>query len=198
MHANFNRHRLKRGKALLFTFLALFFLGAVITGLELSNTINLVDKHAATTNNEDRYAKTTSKSKSAQSDFKSGDTRSTETTGKREGVIIDKNGQTSALPPRNEWSTSTDGALTIYSPAQNALLRSGQSIQGTASTDRVYFRLSDNSTGVIAQGSIAVVSGKFAGTFDFTATGTEGELEIFNQAYDGRESSNVSVAVRYK
>jgi ABC-type Na+ efflux pump permease subunit len=191
-----NQKKKNRKRILLIVFILFAIFGAGILLLEETGTTNLF-ANKRTISDVDKNAKSSSKIDTAQSDFKNGDNRSTNKTIKEEGSVTDKNGAIITAPPENQWSKSTDGYIVVYSPAHNSTIRSGQPIEGSSNEDRVYFRLSDNVAGVIAQGSISVVNGKYSGVLNFSSNGTEGEVEVFHQAPDGRESSNVSVLVKF-
>jgi len=148
---------------------------------------------------QDKNAKTTSTQPTAQSDYTGGSPKgqSTPTTQSPEATVTDNNGVVSSTPPSSQWTTSPNGVITVYSPAQNSVLKSGDTLSGASSASRIYFRLIDNVSGVIAQGSISVVNGKFSGKFNFSTTATQGRVDVFEQNANGVESSNVSVSVRF-
>jgi hypothetical protein len=141
--------------------------------------------------------KTTSKEPSAQSSFTNGGKREVVQSNKNEGIITDTGGNVSSLPPSSDWSSSASGVITVYSPAKNSILSTGQALLGESSADRVSFRLIDSVSGVIAQGSIGVVNDKFSGSFSFKTTAQEGRLDIFTTSSDGVESNLVEIPVRY-
>lgn len=146
-------------------------------------------------NNED--AKTTSKEPSAQSDFTNGGKREVTQTNKNEGIVTDTKGNIPTTPPKVEWLSSADGVISVYSPTKNSILASGQSITGESTSKTISFRLIDNVSGVIAQGTISGVNGKFSGIFDFQTSATEGRLDVFISNSNGVESSNVEIPVRF-
>ena len=151
-------------------------------------------KHQSTNN----IAETTSKEPSAQSTFTGGGKRKVVQSDKNEGVITDTGGNISSLPPSSDWSSSANGVITVYSPAKNSLLSSGQLLLGESAANRVSFRLIDSVSGVIAQGSVGIVNGKFSGSFSFNTTADNGRLDIFTTNIDGMESNNIEIPVRFK
>lgn len=189
-HSRKRKIFLSLGLILLLAFLTLMI-------LEKTHTTDLIKMPGNTKiTAKDKPAQTTSKEPSAQSTFSNGQPRSTTTTNKTEGIVTDKHGTIPSTPDESLWSKSANGSLVVYSPTQNTTLTSGQSISGSSTSNRVSFRLMDNITGVISQGSISVVNGKFSGTFNFSSKATEGRVDFFTATPDGVESNNVSIPVR--
>lgn len=141
---------------------------------------------------------TTSKEPSAQSNFTDGKKREIVQPNKNEGIITDTNGDISSLPPKSEWSSSASGVITVYSPAKDSLLSSGQALMGESTADRISFRIIDSISGVIAQGSIGVIKNKFSGTFSFETSANEGRLDIFTADEKGVESNVIEIPLRFK
>ncbi|MEI7689431.1 MAG: hypothetical protein WCI79_00495 [Candidatus Saccharibacteria bacterium] len=164
---------------------------------EINHITNFIKSPAA--NNPDATAQTTSTVPSAQNDFTNGDSRTAVTqTTKQEGIVLDTQGNVISTVPQSEWSVSTDGIISAYSPTKNAILSSGSTISGESTTSIVSFRLIDNVSGVISQGNISVNNGKFSGVFEFATTATEGRLDLFSSdTNSGRESSTVEIPVRF-
>lgn len=158
------------------------------------------NKTQTTQNPSTSTAQTTSKQPSAQSTFSSGGPRKEATQSNlNEGTVTDNKGVVSATPAESTWSKSPDGSsIIVYTPTQNQILSSGQTLSGASTASQVNFRLIDNVSGVIAQGSITVVDGKFSGTFNFTTTGTQGRVDVFTANAEGVESNNVAIPVRFK
>ena len=186
----------KNNKKVIYPLLILVVLVGIFFVLRQMNAFHLFSQPASTVSTSDKSAHTTSTLPTAQSDYTGGSPRSTQTTDIAPGTVADNQGQVSTTPPSTQWSTSPNGAITVYSPVQNSVLHSGDTLSGAATGDRVSFRLIDNVSGVISQGSLSVVNGKFSGTFNFSTKATEGRVDVFNQAADGTESNNVSVQVK--
>jgi hypothetical protein len=140
---------------------------------------------------------TTSRQPSAQSTFTGAGKKEIVQSNSNEGVVTDTGGTISTLPPSSDWSSSTSGVITVYSPAKNSLLSSGQTLSGKSSAGRVSFRLMDSISGVIAQGSISVVNDKFSGTFSFATSAKDGRLDLFTTDSNGVESNGVEIPVRF-
>jgi hypothetical protein len=161
--------------------------------LEITHVINLYSKKQPVATD----AKTTSTAPTAQEDFTEGGERPIARSDKTEGIIQDTGG-TAPSTDQAQWSSSSDGAITVYMPAKNDLITSGGTLSGASNLSKVSFRLIDDVSGVIAQGSLTVVNGKFSGSFSFSTNGTNGRLDIFSAAPDGVESSNVEIPVRFR
>lgn len=115
------------------------------------------------------------------------------------GGVVDENGQSSgSLPPQSDWTTSSSGTITLQEPTANATLTSGQSLVGLAKVNKVNFALYDSSTGLIDQGGLNVVNGKFSGDMNFTAHATTGILQVFySNPTNGAEEDMVEINVNF-
>jgi hypothetical protein len=114
-----------------------------------------------------------------------------------QGGVVDKNGQTSgSLPPSSQWVASASGNITLQQPSPNTTVKSGDTLSGLAKVSSVQFILTDNSVGLIAQGNLNVVNGKFSGTLQFTPHAGSGKLEVYypNPA-NGAEEDIITIDV---
>jgi hypothetical protein len=147
-------------------------------------------------------AVTTSKAKTAQSDYSDGAPRETNTSGSNNnGGVVDKKGQSdnSSLPSPDKWTSSSSGAVTLQRPTAGEVVKSGDTISGTATTSTVQYRLVDDKYGVIGQGSLNVVDGKFAGALQFTSSHTTGTINIFSlDPASGAEINSAKIKVSYE
>lgn len=142
----------------------------------------------------------TSTAPTAQNDFSDGDDRRVPNHSKDEGseaIITDDQGNVESVPDKSTWTFSSSGEITLYLPAKNALISSGDKLSGQSTLKNVSFRLIDNVSGVIAQGQLNVVNGKFSGIFDFNTTATDGRLDVFGLKNDGVEFGNIEVPIRF-
>jgi hypothetical protein len=116
-----------------------------------------------------------------------------------QGGAVDNNGKTTdTIPPSSEWTSSTSGDITLQQPTNNSTISSGDTISGLANTSTVSFILKDTSAGVIAQGSLNVVNGKFSGTLQFTPHSSTGSLEVYYPNPDnGAEEDVINITVNY-
>ncbi len=141
---------------------------------------------------------TTSQAPSAQSNFTGGNDRQPIQTTTNEGTMSDNNGAVSSVPPESQWLTSESGVISVFSPLKDSLVQNGQQLSGKSTASTVSFRLADNVSGVIASGSINVVDGKFAGTFNFSTTASTGRIDLFTMTPDGVESNHVRIPIRFR
>jgi len=116
------------------------------------------------------------------------------------GGVLDKNGQTSgSLPPSALWVVSDSGNLTLQQPSPNTIVHSGDTLSGLAKVNSVQFILTDNSVGLIAQGNLNVVNGKFSGTLQFTPHSSNGKLEIYHpNPANGAEEDIIEIDVNFQ
>ncbi|HSX30423.1 MAG TPA: hypothetical protein VLE99_00715 [Candidatus Saccharimonadales bacterium] len=141
-------------------------------------------------------AETTSKEPSAQSNFTGGKGhQSNPSANTNQGGATDNHGDSST----NSGATGTassSGVVTVTSPASDALLSSGDTLRGTATgQSKVQYRLIDDTVGVIAQGSLDVVDGRYSGTLQFTAHAKTGRLDVFTYDSQFQETNEVQLPV---
>jgi hypothetical protein len=113
-----------------------------------------------------------------------------------QGGAIDNQGAGTAQTPSSQWTSSESGAITLYSPTASSTLRSGGIISGTAKVGTVQYRLVDDQVGVLAQGSLSVVNGKFSGTLQFTPHSSSGKLSVFSFNGSGAEINRVEINLK--
>jgi hypothetical protein len=115
------------------------------------------------------------------------------------GGSTDNSGKTTdTLPNPTSWVSSNNGDITLQEPSPNGTLESGDSIVGTAKVSAVQFILSDNAVGLIAQGSLKVVNGKFSGALNFTTHSTSGVLQVYYpNPNNGAEEDIIEVNVSF-
>ncbi len=115
------------------------------------------------------------------------------------GTVVNNNGEVSnSLPPSSEWTSSTNGDITLQQPTNNSVLTSGDSLSGTANVSNVSFILTDNAVGVIDQGNLSVVNGKFSGTLHFTSTSSSGTLQVYYpNPSNGAEEDIININIKY-
>lgn len=143
-------------------------------------------------------AQTTSTAPSAQESFDQGGDRTPATSTRNEGSASDTGSVTGSLPPESQWTRSSSGVITAYSPAANEVVTSGASFSGASTADTVYFRLIDTASGVIAQGPLSVVDGTFSGKLQFSTTAADGRLDLYTATADGVESNNIEIPIRFR
>lgn len=109
----------------------------------------------------------------------------------------DTNGQATANTNSSQWITSTSGNITVEQPIANATIQSGTTLSGTAKVGTVNYRLVDSSVGVISEGTLNVVNGKFSGNLNFTPHSSGGRLDVFSTAPNGAELNEIEIAVNF-
>ncbi|HEV2412538.1 MAG TPA: hypothetical protein VGS28_01890 [Candidatus Saccharimonadales bacterium] len=100
----------------------------------------------------------------------------------------------------SEWSTSSNGLVTVKLPSANGTFHSGDTIVGSASAGPVFYTLIDNQAGMISQGSISVVNSNFTATVQFTPYASGGQLDVYNTAnnqLNGRQINEVVIPVKF-
>lgn len=175
---------------------SLLLLCGVVFVLEKTHLINLYKKNIVL--EADNKTLTTSKSESAQKNFSEGGNRTPQQANKNEGIVTDNNGNISNIPPADKWTKSASGAITLYTPVKGELLQSGSSLSGEANIAYVSFRLIDDVSGMISQGNLKVVNGRFSGIFNFKTTGSVGRLDIYSTEQDGSEMNSIEIPLRFK
>lgn len=195
-----NNRRNNRKKIIIILAVILIAAIGVFAYLEFSGKSNIfLDKSKDMKTSEEKEAKTTSKAPSAQADYSDGDDRQPDNANpKPEATVTDKKGALPTTPPESQWSSSTSGAITVYSPSSNSVVSNGSTLSGKATVPKISFRLIDNISGVISQGELSVVNGNFSGSFNFSTAATTGRLDIFSTRADGVEANNIEIPVRFR
>lgn len=126
-------------------------------------------------------------------------TPASQNTSVNQGGANDQNGRvpSTSSADSSQWSIATSGLITLKNPVKNGSFKSGDSIDGAAAAGPVQFRLIDNQVGVVAQGTINVVSGQFSAVANFTPYSSSGRLDVFNTDPNGRETNEVQVPVNF-
>jgi hypothetical protein len=116
-----------------------------------------------------------------------------------QGGVVDKNGQAAgALPPASKWTSSDSGTIILQLPSAGTTIKSGDSLVGLAKVDNVQFILKDDTVGLIAQGNLKVVDGKFSGVLQFTPHAGTGKLEIYYpDPQNGAEKDIIDIDVSF-
>lgn len=115
------------------------------------------------------------------------------------GTVVNNNGKVSnSLPPSSEWTYSTNGYITLQQPTNNSVLAPGDTLSGTAKVNNVSFILTDNAVGVIDQGNLSVINGRFSGTLHFTSTSSSGTLQVYYpNPSNGAEEDIININIKY-
>jgi hypothetical protein len=119
-------------------------------------------------------------------------------TGLQQSESTDTNGTTPATTSQNDWVTSVSGNITLEEPIADTTITSGTQVAGSAkSATTVDYRLSDNSIGVLTQGSLSVANGKFSGILYFTPKSNKGQLDVFTTNSMGVELDEIQIGVNF-
>jgi hypothetical protein len=115
------------------------------------------------------------------------------------GGVVDKSGQNSGtLPPSSDWVSSASGDITLQQPSPNTTVQNGDIISGTANVSSVSFILTDNSVGLIDQGNLNVVNGKFSGLLEFQPHSSNGKLQVYySDPANGSEKDIIEIDINF-
>lgn len=113
-----------------------------------------------------------------------------------QGGATDNRG--SDVKPTTDSVSSASGQITLYTPQAGSTLSSGGTISGSAKISAVQYRLVDDSVGVLAQGELKVVNGKYSGTVQFKPRASTGQLDIFSYNQSGAEVNSISISLKLK
>lgn len=187
-----------KSKKIFIIIITVFALLVTLVVLEKMHITNFYTKKPPSSSGED---KTTSTAPTAQEDFTDGDDREAGNSlheDEGNGTVEDQNGASSGSSNSSSWVSSPGGEITSHSPVPNSVIKTGAIISGTSTLPRVNFRLIDNVSGVIAEGSISVVGGNFSGKLNYNTSASEGRIDLYGAKNDGTEYGNVEIPVRFK
>lgn len=155
--------------------------------------------HHSTTPASTKVAAPTASSSAVKSSSSTAVTKKpSATNGVNQGGATDKNGQAPAITSNpSQWTSSASGQITLQQPLNNSTFKSGDYMSGTAKVSQVQYRLIDNSVGVIAQGSLGVVGGKFSGIISFQSHSNTGQLDVFSYNSMGAEVNELKVNLNF-
>ena len=180
----------KRSKKIIIT-LVVFF--TVMAGFLVYRYV-VVDKQQLV----DKDTKSTSNTGSAQSEFSSAGYREPAGAQTKPETSVNDTGGSAQPQSTSAPLVSKDGAITVFSPASNAVFTSGSSLVGKSTASKVSYRLIDDVSGVTATGELGVVSGNFSGKFSFVTKATKGRLDVFQTGAGGVEKSIIEIPVRFR
>jgi hypothetical protein len=170
----------------------------ILLGLELTNTTHLLHKQkpasltvvtAGTPVKAPASKKVSPPPKGSSNDSSS--------PARNQGTATDTQGSASASTNSNQWISSASGAITVKQPVANSKIQDGVVLSGSAKVDEISYRLTDNSVGLIAQGTLSVVNGNFSGILHFKSQGTGGRLDVFSTDSKGVEYNEIQVNVSF-
>lgn len=171
----------------------------ILSVLEKTGVINLYKKNSVSlTDSPD--AKTTSDVPSAQESFTGGEEREPGNTLQENagsGDVLDRNGLIAPDVDMSNPTTSATGEISVFKPGTNTTISDGAVLAGQSTLSKIAYRLIDSVSGVIANGELNVVDGKFSGIIKFTTAASEGRIDIFGTKSDLSEFSNIEIPVRF-
>lgn len=172
--------------------------GLVLAVLLVATAAFLVTRHSSHNNKSSTVGEKTNSSVTVKSKSGTETTTNTPSVSSTQGAVTDKKGSSVADTPSAEWTTSKTGTITLHSPTSGSTLKSGDTISGTAKVSSIQYRLVDNAAGIVAQGGLSVVNGKFSGTIAFSHSSSSGELELYTNSGPGTaEQNNLKVSVNF-
>jgi hypothetical protein len=95
------------------------------------------------------------------------------------------------------WTKSESGAVVLKQPLSNGSIKSGDLMIGSASVDKVQYRLIDDQLGVVSQGFVSVVNDSFSAAIHFSSHSSSGRLDVFSTTDGGTEINEVQVPVTF-
>lgn len=118
---------------------------------------------------------------------------------KNQGTSTDNNGVSSGSEANasGQWTKSESGLITVKQPGPNSTIKNGAEVSGSASVSKVQYRLTDDQVGVISQGFINVVDGKFSASISFSSRANSGRLDVFSSNQAGAEINEVQIPVKF-
>ena len=103
----------------------------------------------------------------------------------------------SAPKKPNRSIKSHSGLIVLKQPNENSVLKSGDTLSGSSDIDKIEYRIEDSAVGVIAQGSLKVVNGRFSGALHFTPHGNSGKLSVFSFDDKGIEVNHIDINISF-
>lgn len=147
-------------------------------------------------------AKTTSTAPTAQADFndaKPSNDKSDPGNTIREdrgSAVVEEDSKTN-ITPKSQWTISKTGQITLYSPASGQKASTGTKISGESTLGQVYFRIIDDTSGMLSTGKLNVTNGHFSGTINIGTSATKGRIDVFGMSNKGAEYSEINIPVRF-
>lgn len=156
----------------------------------------LNSKKTITTKN----AHTTSTLPSAQENFTNATKRNVlqNDTTKNNVSVLDNKGAVQSTPQTPQWTVSKSGQITIYEPVNGQIISNNSLITGETTLPVVNYRILDDVSGMISQGQLSVVGGKFSASVNLSTNGAKGSIELYGADNSGKEFSNIRVPIRFK
>ena len=97
----------------------------------------------------------------------------------------------------SQWTQSQSGLVTVQQPINNSTVAPNFTLSGLSSVGNVSYTLIDNTVGVISQGTLNVVNGKFSGSINFKKYGNSGRLDVYNTDPNGKQINEVQLNLNF-
>jgi hypothetical protein len=121
---------------------------------------------------------------------------STVATGSNPGTGTDTTPEKITTKP-TQWSASKSGVVVVQNPIIDQTIKPDAILSGTSSANTLQYRLIDDDTGIISEGSIDVKDGKFSVSMSFKSHASTGRLDVFTVNSSGVEEDEVQIKVNF-
>lgn len=100
--------------------------------------------------------------------------------------------------PEQEQQASNSIGITISSPSAGSTVKAGTKLEGTAPAgySKVSYRIQSDERGLVGQGELNVVKGKYSGTIGSGGASGNGYIEVFVVDANGNEQKHTKVIVK--
>ena len=177
---------------------ALIIGAAVIAGLELTNTTFLFHKRPSSSTISSSGIIHQLPEQPATSNGRTGPQSSSSFT---QGTATNNQNATSSTTSSSspsQWTVSKSGVITVKEPTADSTVKTGFTLAGTATINKIQYRLIDDTAGVISQGFITVNDGAFSVSVSFRAYSNSGRLDVFNtDPNTGAEQNEVQIPINF-
>jgi|GEM_PF-1783418 len=113
------------------------------------------------------------------------------------GGVVDTGGKDVDNKLSDKGIKSQSGKITLFSPTEGQDVSKSIDVKGTAEVAVVFYRIHDNSRGMIGNGKLSVVDGKFSGKLSVSTSAQSGTFEVYSFDSQGRETNHISVGVKF-
>lgn len=194
------RRRLMPGSIVVKFFVGLICLGLVLLILQLTNTTHFFSTGTPSNKKVVTVGRPVSPPKQVttiQPPKGSTTNSSSVDAARNSGGATDTGGTATVTTGSSQWTTSASGLITVKQPVANAKFQDGSVLSGSAKIGAISYRISDNTVGVVAEGTLSVANGNFSGNLHFSPRGTGGRLDVFSTDSKGIEYNEVQINVSF-
>ncbi len=103
----------------------------------------------------------------------------------------------SSVPEQEQQAAASTGII-ITSPTTGATIKAGTKLEGTAPAtySKVSYRIQSDERGLVGQGELNVVKGRYSATISSGGASGSGYIEVFAIGANGNEEKHTKVSVR--